>query len=134
MNSVLAAEVEQALATVAPPNEEGLVVDVATESDEHGHITWRACWKRADGSREFVGPIFQYPREALAFAEAVSRKAGPKVGDPVVVDGTKYRVRMLWQTDDRVDCRTSFGNRWVTVRASQLEWDTRVGVWREAGW
>jgi hypothetical protein len=56
----------------------------------------------------------------------------PAVGDPVVVDGVKYSIRLAG-SGDRLDCRSSFGNRWVSVRASELEWDRRVGVWRERG-
>lgn len=132
MNSVLAGQVDEALATVAVPIESGRAVR-ATVDVVPVETGWRyqAYWNRDPARREHFGPIFEYPRECMAFVDQVNRRAGPAIGDPVVVSGTKYRVRMAWVTDDRLDCRTSFGNQWVTVRAADLEWDDVAGVWRE---
>lgn len=131
MHAALAREVEQALASVTPPVERGLplraVVDVVP-----GDTGWRyrAYWDRDPQPREHFGPTFEYPRECIAFVDQVNRKTGPKVGDPIVVDGAKFRVRLIW-AGGRLDCRTSFGNRWITVAASELEWDDVADVWRK---
>lgn len=57
-------------------------------------------------------------------------RLAPQVGHPVVVDGTKYRIRLITRDGARADCRTSFGNRWATVTLADLTWDPIAGVWR----
>lgn len=55
----------------------------------------------------------------------------PAVRDPVVLDGTKYRIRIL--RDGLACVRTSFGGdppREVWV--DRLAWDAVAGVWRLA--
>ena len=52
----------------------------------------------------------------------------PAVRDPIVVDGTKFRIRSIH--DGTVTARTSFGNTWTTVRLADLSWDPVAAVWR----
>jgi len=54
----------------------------------------------------------------------------PVVGDPVVVDGTKLRIKSLDET--YAYARASFGDRsLVSVELASLHWDDEAGVWRE---
>lgn len=54
----------------------------------------------------------------------------PVVGDPVVVDGTKLRIKSLDET--YAYARASFGDRsLVSVELASLHWDDQAGVWRE---
>jgi len=73
---------------------------------------------------------------AGAFGEGVSASVGhgpsPAVGDPVVVDGAKLRIKSLDET--YAYARASFGNRsLVSVELGSLAWDDESGVWREGG-
>lgn len=52
----------------------------------------------------------------------------PTLGDPVVVDGTKYRIRALTATVARL--RTSFGGHSAVVDPRALTWDAGAGLWR----
>lgn len=52
----------------------------------------------------------------------------PSLGQPVVVDGTKYRIRSLTETNARL--RTSFGGQEAVVDPRDLSWDARAGLWR----
>lgn len=59
----------------------------------------------------------------------------PAVGEPIVVEGTKYRVREIWTEADELVARTSFGGTTVTVTGIDgLVWDKRAGVWRVGAW
>lgn len=58
----------------------------------------------------------------------VQRTATPELGDPVVVDGVKYRIRAL--AIDTARLRTSFGGNEAVVDPRSLAWDARAGVWR----
>lgn len=52
----------------------------------------------------------------------------PALGDPVVVEGTKYRIRSLTETVARL--RTSFGGEQAVVDPRNLSWDATAGLWR----
>ena len=56
----------------------------------------------------------------------------PEVGDPIVIDGTKYRIRSFGGAPRfNVYVKTSFGRVERAIpRASIGEWDTTAGVWR----
>lgn len=54
--------------------------------------------------------------------------AAPAVGDPVVVDGTKYRIRLMGEHTARL--RTSFGGQEAAIDPRTLSWDARAGLWR----
>ncbi|MBX3031455.1 MAG: hypothetical protein KF809_15015 [Chloroflexi bacterium] len=51
----------------------------------------------------------------------------PSIGDPVVVDGTKYRIRSIG--GDTAYARASFGGAECVVRFP-LTWDRVARVWR----
>lgn len=54
-----------------------------------------------------------------------------KVGDPVVVEGTKYRIRSIEGSCYSV---AAAPKRTATHRLEgELTWDARVGVWRTNG-
>lgn len=65
------------------------------------------------------------------------RVTPPAVTEPVVVDGTKYRIRSI-DEDGTARCRTTFRRRpgvdfdRLTVAVDSLRWDRRAGVWRVA--
>lgn len=52
----------------------------------------------------------------------------PALGDLVVVDGTKYRIRALTATVARL--RSSFGGREAVTDPRSLSWDARAALWR----
>lgn len=62
----------------------------------------------------------------------------PAVGDPIVIDGGKYRIKSIDPTPlvaggsaDIAMCQQSFAprdTRWE--RVDQMVWDRVVGVWR----
>lgn len=54
--------------------------------------------------------------------------AAPDVTDPVVVEGTKYRIRTI--EDDVWTAKTSFGGLTTSGRVEDLVWDKVAGVWR----
>lgn len=56
------------------------------------------------------------------------RTATPDLGDPVVVDGVKYRIGGL--SADVARLRASYGGRSAVVDPRELDWDQRAGVWR----
>lgn len=56
----------------------------------------------------------------------------PAINDPVVVDGTKYRIRSIGPQSGLVQLRTSFGGRETTCLLRELTWDKVAGVWRRA--
>ena len=65
----------------------------------------------------------------------MSNADGPALGDAVVVDGQKYRVRGWWP-DGRRRLVQHFGGAELTLQAGQVEqlvYDKRVGVWRLQG-
>jgi len=58
----------------------------------------------------------------------------PALGDPIVVRGTKYRIRGKVRpgTDEAtLLLRTSFGGRFTEIPEAGLRWDPLAGVWRE---
>lgn len=59
------------------------------------------------------------------------RDVRPKIGDPVVVGGVKYRIRSIGPQSGIVHCRQSFGGRECDVWIHELAWDKIAGVWRE---
>ena len=52
----------------------------------------------------------------------------PALGDAVVVDGTRYRIRALTATVARL--RSSFGGHEAVTDPRSLSWDARAGLWR----
>lgn len=54
--------------------------------------------------------------------------AVPAVGDPVVVDGVKYRIRLI--DGSRALLRDRFTGHEVNVNVADLAWDRVAGVWR----
>ena len=59
----------------------------------------------------------------------------PALGDPIVIEGTKYRVKEINATAGTLRARTSFGGGWVTVEGIDgLVWDCIAGVWRVGAW
>lgn len=55
----------------------------------------------------------------------------PKVGDPLVVDGNKLRIKTL--LDTTVHAKASFGDARWSGAIAELAWDDTAGVWRLAG-
>jgi len=81
MHSALAAEVDQALATVVVPLDAigrplrarvGLMRDPRPGRHRHVYV---AYWDRDPQPREFFGPLFDYPRECIAFVDDVNGRA-----------------------------------------------------------
>jgi len=61
---------------------------------------------------------------------SVAHGPTPAVGDPLVVDGTRLRIKSLDAT--YAYARASFGDRrTVSVELASLAWDHEAGVWRE---
>lgn len=59
----------------------------------------------------------------------------PAIHDPIVVEGTKYRIREIDLEADELRGRTTFGGAWVTVSGiGGLVWDRVAGVWRVGAW
>ena len=58
--------------------------------------------------------------------------AAPMAGDPVVMAGTKYRIKAIGPLSDVAQLRSSFGGREATCHLSALVWDKVAGVWRVA--
>lgn len=57
------------------------------------------------------------------------RAAEPALGQPVVLDGVKYRIRAI--EGDTAHVREHFApRREADVDVRRLEYDKRVGVWR----
>jgi hypothetical protein len=54
----------------------------------------------------------------------------PKVGDPVVLEGVKYRVLRITGVSGYVLLKQRFGGKAATVRPEDLAWDPSAGVWR----
>jgi hypothetical protein len=54
--------------------------------------------------------------------------SGPEIGDPVVVDGMKYRLRHI--ADGTGLAKTSFGGWQCVVQIADLVWDRVADVWR----
>jgi hypothetical protein len=54
----------------------------------------------------------------------------PQLKDPVVVDGTKYRIRSI--DDGLAGLRKSFGGDQTSAAIASLRWDDVAGVWRVA--
>ena len=52
----------------------------------------------------------------------------PALGDAVVVEGTKYRIRSITGATTRL--RKSFGGDEAVVDWRTLSWDAQAGVWR----
>jgi hypothetical protein len=79
MHSALQREIDQTMATLATPLEEGQPVRAAVDvvRNDEGKMRYQAYWGR-DGMRkkEHFGPLFDYPREANAFVDDVNRRAG----------------------------------------------------------
>lgn len=85
MHSALRQEIEQTLATLATPVEDGQAIRAAmgcvdVRDDTGSHLRYRAYWGH-DGmtKREYFGPTFQWPKEAIAFVEQVNARG---VGRP----------------------------------------------------
>jgi hypothetical protein len=83
MDSALAHEVEQTLRTLATPVEDGQPVKAAigVVADDKGHHRHRAYWGR-DGmrQREYFGPLFFSPRDAIRFVDQVNARVGIRAG------------------------------------------------------
>lgn len=62
----------------------------------------------------------------------------PDVGDPVVIEGLKYRIRSIDPKANRAELRTSFRPRpgadfeRASVDPAALTWDRVAAVWRLA--
>jgi hypothetical protein len=54
----------------------------------------------------------------------------PHLNDPIVVDGTKYRIRSIGPQSGIAHSRASFGGRECDVHVDELRWDRVAGVWR----
>jgi len=57
----------------------------------------------------------------------VSTPAQPAIGDPVVVDGIKYRIRAIGQLAQLWD---RIARKEAHVDPDHLVWDRVAGVWR----
>lgn len=56
---------------------------------------------------------------------------GAQVGDPVVVDGVKYRIRSFGGAPRfQLYLKTSFGRQELVLPSTTLRWDGVAGVWR----
>lgn len=58
-----------------------------------------------------------------------------KLGQPIVQNGTKRRIRQLVSAHGRLIVRSREHFRphtWAELDALDLVWDKRVGVWRDA--
>jgi hypothetical protein len=76
---MLQAEIRDVMATLATPVEQGrpLRAHIAVVSNEAGRLRYQAFWGRDAGrQREWFGPIFEYPREAIRFVADVNARSG----------------------------------------------------------
>lgn len=53
----------------------------------------------------------------------------PSVGEPLVYEGTKLRIKTISETGE-VFAKASYGKTSAAVRVDELTWDDEVGVWR----
>jgi hypothetical protein len=62
------------------------------------------------------------------------RRTVARLGDPVVIDGRKYRINVTGARAPGgvavVSCRTYHGGLEATVPVSALAWDAEAGLWR----
>lgn len=82
MHHALRVEIDQCLATLATPIENNQPVRSAVgvvdaKEGDRDVIRYRAYFgKQGMTVREYFGPVFAYPKEAIAFVDEVNRRSG----------------------------------------------------------
>jgi hypothetical protein len=74
----LTKEQQKAIEAIAVPIEAGRAVrsHVGAIRTEEG-FRYQAYWGKQGGRvREYVGPLFRYPRDAMSFVDALNERAG----------------------------------------------------------